>query len=197
MTNDEEAVWRRFADLLPPAEAEEVYDCWVIAEYEAGLRTLISVLTERRIAIGAVTRVEIAVEAESLGEWPEPLGPLLREVLEAGAETGVQGGVQLIERVDREPIARAEYLLVPWIGCAACGQVLARAHVLEEWGKLSHNAEQYQILAPALGATVRTFECDQAWEAYTALAESCPGPAAPGPAAPGAAAPHTAMSDFR
>ncbi|MET7383285.1 hypothetical protein ABZT08_31605 [Streptomyces sp. NPDC005526] len=64
---DEATQWRRFAALLPPADAAGFMDCWDIGEQEAGLDQLVAGLLKHRVPICETVRAEIAVAAEVWG----------------------------------------------------------------------------------------------------------------------------------
>ncbi|MBD0424771.1 hypothetical protein H0H10_37340 [Streptomyces sp. TRM S81-3] len=179
----EGAVWARLAALLPGADdADEVRGCWEIGEQEAGLEVLVGRLLEQELAVGDTARAELAVMAEQWGVWdrlgtgivaclPGPAGPARLRVHEDGAEPPVPARSVL------EDPAPGGLVLVPWVSCAGCGLVLARAHVYEEWEELSYLAEAYVVHAPGASRPPRVFARseadDAAWSALAALREGC------------------------
>lgn len=176
----EETRWARWAALLPPALARDVADCWDVGEQEAGLDLLVGGLLEHRVPISGSVRAEIAVAAEVWGMW-SALAPRL-------AQCPGEGGcdpLDVIERPDTVPLPGAAVapeaglaglLVVPWIACAGCGRVLARAHRLEAWGDLSYLAEQYVLFTPAdPSAPALLFADDAAWDGLNALRRPCGG----------------------
>ncbi|MGW1884474.1 hypothetical protein [Streptomyces sp. NPDC001970] len=177
---DEAARWRRFGALLPPGEAREFVDCWEIGEQEAGLDRLIAGLLEHRVPISETLRAEIAVAAEVWGMWTA-LAPGIGQCLGSDQDQG-DTTLRLIEHADTVPLpgssvgtdtAPADLLLVPWIACTRCDQVLARAHHREPWGDLSYLARHYVVFAPGHSTPTRLFEPDAAWDALTALHGTC------------------------
>ncbi|MET7699516.1 MULTISPECIES: hypothetical protein [unclassified Streptomyces] len=177
---DEPALWRRFARLLPSAEdAAEFQDCWDIGEQEAGLQfVLLPRLLERGVPIGETTRAELAVMAETWTMW-DALGA---DIARCQGDPAQDASLRLVEfDGDRETPGPAGVqepdgpLLVPWITCTHCGQVLARAHRREEWGGLSYLPESYVVFGPDRGTAPSTFAQDSAWDALTALRTACPG----------------------
>ncbi|MDP9841532.1 hypothetical protein [Streptosporangium lutulentum] len=174
---DEAALWRQFATLLPPLQAQEVMDCWDIGEQEDGLDLLVSGLLEHQVPIRETTRAEIAVTAESWGMWTA----LAPSIVRCRSSDGVEASLQLVERGDNIPMPgpsvgtdtiSADLLLIPWIFCTRCGQVLARAHTREPWGDLSYLARHYVVFTPN-PSTMVMFEPDAAWNALTVLRTSC------------------------
>ncbi|MFJ7067817.1 hypothetical protein [Streptomyces sp. NPDC101115] len=177
MTN-EAAVWQRLAALLPPDDARAVVDCWDIGEQESGLELLVSALLRHQVPIDETTRAEIAVVCEAWGMWPLPLAPRLSQC----PGSGTASVLQLIENPASAPLPASTFglgdqlVLVPWIGCTACGKTLARIHVLEPWG-MSLNPEHYVILDTGQGATGHhLFTQGDGWDALTALRTSCDKP---------------------
>lgn len=176
----EAVVWSRLAGLLSAADdREEVQACWDIGEQEAGLELLVDRLLGQGAGVEESARAELAVMAEQWGEW-DWLGariaalPLVGEVagrlrvLHDGAEETRPAGFVLPEH----PLAAS--VLVPWLVCAPCERVLARAHRREEWGALSFLAEGYVVFGP--GFTPVVFlreEPGAAWDALVALRDGC------------------------
>ncbi|MFJ3511087.1 hypothetical protein [Streptomyces luteogriseus] len=172
----EAVVWSRLAGLLSaPGDREEVQDCWDIGEQEAGLELLVDRLLGQGTGVGEPAVAELAVMAEQWGEW-DWLGariaslPLAGEeagglrVLRDGAEDTRPAGFVLPEH----PLAAS--VLVPWIVCAPCERVLARAHRREEWGGLSFLAEGYVVFGPGFDPVVfPREEPGAAWDALAAL----------------------------
>ncbi|MFB7011270.1 MULTISPECIES: hypothetical protein [unclassified Streptomyces] len=175
---DEATRWRRFAALLPPADAAGFTDCWDIGEQEAGLDRLVAGLLEHRVPISETVRAEIAVATEVWG-MRAVLAPGLGRCLGGHQE---DSGLRLIERADTVPLpgssvatdtALADLLVVPWIACTRCGRVLARAHDREPWGDLSYVARHYLLFVPGRSASTALFAPDSAWGALTELGVSC------------------------
>ncbi|WP_431966731.1 hypothetical protein [Actinacidiphila sp. bgisy160] len=172
--------WRGFAALLPPADAEYVEDCVSIGEQEAALGRLVAGLLEHRPAISEAEWATIAATAEAWDTWPA-LGPGLTRCLDLCG-----GGTSLTVIGDSDADALpgsavadgpllAELHLVPWIGCARCEAVLARAHRREPWGGLSHLAAGYVVLAPHRAAPARVHGPEAVDEAVAALRAVCGG----------------------
>ncbi|MFJ7949055.1 hypothetical protein ACIQ6K_36375 [Streptomyces sp. NPDC096354] len=175
---DEGTRWRRFAALLPPADAAEIVDCWDIGEAEAGLDRLVAGLLRHQVPISETVRAEIAVAAEVWGMWTA-LAPSLGRCLGGHQD---DTGLRLIEHADTVPLpgssvahdtALADLLVVPWIACTRCGQVLARAHSQEPWGDLSYLARHYVLFFPGRSTSTDLFAPDSAWDALTQLRMSC------------------------
>ncbi|MBC2869144.1 hypothetical protein [Streptomyces mexicanus] len=172
---DDAVIWNRLAALLPEAEAQEVKDCWDIGEQEAGLGLLVSGILGHKVLISETVRAQIAVLAETWGER-EALTP---QILQCRVE-GAPGPMKLIEGDEStvpEAIDMAEDLaglvLVPWITCTRCGQVLMRAHARESWGDLSYLARHYVITTPNRATILRLFPADNASAAFDALQRAC------------------------
>lgn len=169
-------VWNRLAALLPEAEAQEVRDCWDIGEQEAGLGLLVSGVLAHRVAVSETVRAQISVLAETWGER-EALTPRIRQC----RGDGLPADVELVERggdtVGGATIAAgqdlADLVLVPWIACARCDQVLMRAHAQEPWGDLSHLAHHYAIVSPDRSAVLRLFPAESAPTAFAVLLYEC------------------------
>ncbi|WP_189935859.1 hypothetical protein [Streptomyces aurantiogriseus] len=175
---DEATQWRRFAALLPPADAAGIVDCWDIGEQEAGLDRLVAGLLEHQVPISDTVRAEIAVAAEVWG-IRTALAPGLGRCLGDHRE---DTGLRLIEHADTVPLpgssvgtdtALADLLVVPWIACTRCGRVLARAHNREPWGDLSYHARHYVLFVPGRSTSTALFATDSAWGALTELRMSC------------------------
>jgi hypothetical protein len=187
---DEAALWRRMARLLPSGEdAEEFLDCWEIGEQEAGLQfVLLPRLLEHGVPVGETTRAELAVLAGAWSMWDE----LGADIARCQGDPGQDASLRLVEfayAAGGEPApagvrTSAGALLVPWIACTRCGQVLARTHGREEWGALSYLPESYVVFARDGGTAPRVFADDRVWEALDALRTECAGPG--GSAASGA-----------
>ncbi|MFG2811784.1 hypothetical protein [Streptomyces sp. NPDC048410] len=167
---DEATQWRRFAALLPPSRRAEIVDCWDVGEQEAGLDRLVAGLLEHQVAISETLRAEIAVAAEVWGRWTA-LAPGLARCL---GDHHDDPGLRLIEHAAIVPLpgtsvgtdmALADLLVVPWIACTRCGQVLARAHNQEPWGDLSHLARHYVLFVPRRSTATRLFAPESAWDA--------------------------------
>ncbi|WP_145969016.1 hypothetical protein [Streptomyces hyaluromycini] len=173
---DDAVLWNRLAGLLPEAEAQEVKDCWDIGEQEAGLGLLVSGILGHQVPISETVRAQISVLAETWGER-EALTP---QILQCRDE-GTPGPLKLIESDGgRAPEAigvveqnLAGLLLVPWITCTRCGQVLMRAHARESWGDLSYLAVHYVITTPNRATVLRLFPADSAGAAFAAVQRAC------------------------
>ncbi|MEU6467718.1 hypothetical protein ABZ927_18075 [Streptomyces massasporeus] len=176
----EGVVWRRLAGLLPAAgDREEVQACWDIGEQEAGLELLVDRLLGQGAGVEESARAELAVMAEQWGEW-EWLGMRIAALPHVGEEAGrlrvLQDGAEETRPagfvLPEHPLAVA--VLVPWIVCAPCARVLARAHRREEWGALSFLAEGYVVFGPGLAPLVFLREDPgAAWDALAALRDGC------------------------
>ncbi|MFI2302075.1 hypothetical protein ACH5AL_24990 [Actinacidiphila glaucinigra] len=172
--------WHRLAALLPSDQAQEFNDCWAIGEQEAGLSLLISGLLSNEVAISETVRAEISVLAETWGER-EALTPRIRQ---CRGDDQPASAVTLIEQDDvlvsgdtvLADHSLAGLVLVPWISCTRCGQVLMRAHTREEWGGLSYLAQQYAITTYDRMAVARLFPADSAGEAFISILQSCDQP---------------------
>lgn len=149
-------------------------DCWEIGEQEAGLDRLVAGLLEHQVPISETVRAEIAVVAEVWGMWTA-LAPGLARCL---GNHHVDPRLRLIEHADTVPLpgssvgtdtALADLLVVPWIACTRCGQVLARAHAQEPWGDLSYLARHYVLFVPGRSTSTGVFAPDSAWDALTEL----------------------------
>jgi hypothetical protein len=181
MTADVET-WHRLATLLPPAEAQEFRDCWAIGEQEAGLGLLVSGILTNHVAISETVRAQLSVLAETWGER-EALTP---RILQCRGD-GQPAAVTLIEHdevlVSGDTVAAdcalVGLLLVPWIICSRCDQVLARVHTREAWGDLSYLARHYAITTPDRPVVARLFPADSADEAFASLVLSCDQPSTP------------------
>lgn len=172
---DDAVIWNRLAALLPETEAQEVKDCWSIGEQEAGLGLLISGILGYQVPISETDKAQISVLAETWGER-EALTP---QILQCRDE-GRPGPLKLIESDEntvQEAISEAEDLaglvLVPWIACTKCGQVLMRAHSRESWGNLSYLAWHYIITTPNRATVLLLFPGDSADAAFASLQRAC------------------------
>lgn len=169
-------VWNRLAALLPEAEAQEVKGCWDIGEQEAGLGLLLSGLLAHEVPISETVRAQISVLAEVWGER-EALTP---QILQCRGDDGAarlklirpDGGSadEVMRGSDHDS---ADLVLVPWITCTRCDQVLMRAHTREDWGDLSYLARHYVITSPDRATVLRMFPVDSASRAFTALQQGC------------------------
>lgn len=173
---DDADIWNRLAALLPEAEAQEVKDCWHIGEQEAGLGLLVSGILGRQVPISETVRAQISVLAESWGER-EALTPRILQC----RDEGTPGLVRLIEgdgSTVPEVVGGGQQdliglVLVPWIACTRCGQVLMRAHARESWGDLSYLARHYIITTPDRATVLRLFPAESADAAFAALQRAC------------------------
>lgn len=176
----EAVVWSRLAGLLSaPGDREEVQDCWDIGEQEAGLELLVDRLLGRGTRIEEPARAELAVMAEQWGEW-DWLGTRITSLPHVGEEAGrlrvLQDGAEETRPagfvLPEHPLAAS--VLVPWIVCAPCERVLARAHRREEWGALSFLAEGYVVFGPGFAPVAfPREEPGAAWDALAALRHGC------------------------
>ncbi|MGW6744330.1 hypothetical protein ACWGDX_26965 [Streptomyces sp. NPDC055025] len=128
--------------------------------------------------ISKTVRAEIAVAAEVWGTRTA-LAPGLGQCLSGHQE---DTGLRLIEHADTVPLPGssagkdpmpADLLVVPWITCTRCGQVLARAHNQEPWGGLSYLARHYVLFSPGRSTSTGLFAPDSAWDALAQLRMSC------------------------
>ncbi|MFF0010425.1 hypothetical protein [Streptomyces sp. NPDC005374] len=173
---DDVAVWERLAALLPEAEAQEVKDCWDIGEQEAGLRQLVSGLLAHETPISETTRAQLSVLAEVWGER-EALTPQILQCRRAD-QTACLKLIELDGGSAEAALAEsghdpADLVLVPWIVCARCGQVLMRAHTRESWGGLSYLAQHYVITKPDHASVLQMFPSGSASTAFAALQQEC------------------------
>jgi hypothetical protein len=176
MTDDVDT-WHQLAALLPPDQAQEFNDCWAIGEQEAGLGLLVSGILSNDVAISETVRAELSVLAETWGDR-EALTPRIRQCRSDGQPAPA---VTLIEQDDvlvsgdtvLADRSLAGLVLVPWISCNRCGQVLMRVHAREAWGELSYLAERYAITRPDQAAVARLFPTDSAGKAFTSVLQSC------------------------
>ncbi|MEU8617968.1 hypothetical protein [Streptomyces sp. NPDC048623] len=167
----EGVAWDRLAGLLPGPAAGAVRDCRLTGEQEAGLRLLVDGLLEHGVALDGTTRAELSVLTESWGEREALAGPLAQvaEAPAAGAPAQVRVRVLDEDTAAAGTRERADGLvLVPWLVCTRCDEVLSRVHRREPWG-LSFLAEGYVI-----GARARTRTWDEAPAAYEQLLNVCP-----------------------
>ncbi|MEU0031167.1 hypothetical protein [Streptomyces sp. NPDC006335] len=173
---DDAVIWNWLAAFLPEAEAQQVKDCWDIGEQEAGLGLLVSGLLDHRVPISETARAQISVLAEIWGER-ETLTPRILQC----RNDGTSGNLKLIEG-DESIVPKATggaeqdpagCVLVPWIACTRCGQVLMRAHARENWGDLSYLARHYVITTPNRATVLRLFPADSASAAFAALQRTC------------------------
>ncbi|AKJ08681.1 hypothetical protein ABB07_01085 [Streptomyces incarnatus] len=173
---DDPAIWNRLAALLPEAEAREVMDCWAVGEQEAGLGLLVSGILEHQVLISDSVRAQISVLAEAWGER-EALTPQILQCRDGGTPGPVRliegDGSTAPEAMDGAEQDLAGLVLVPWIACARCGQVLMRAHARESWGGLSYLARHYVITTPNRATVLRLFPADAADAAFAALQQAC------------------------
>jgi hypothetical protein len=139
---------------------------------------LVAVLLKNQVPISETTRAEIAVAAEIWGVWAT-LAPGLGRCLSSHRD---DTGLRLIEHAETVPLpgssvgndtALADLLVVPWIACTRCGQVLARAHSREPWGDLSYLARHYVLFFPGRSTPTGLFASDSAWDALRQLRMSC------------------------
>lgn len=176
---EEVDVWNQLAALLPEADAQEVRDCWDIGEQEGGLGLLVSGILTHRIPISETVRAQISVLAEDWGEREALASQILQCRGDGSAPT-----VKLLEPGDDTTSGTAvgagqdlaDLVLVPWIACTRCGQVLLRAHDREQWGYLSFLVRHYVITSPDRATALRLFPADAASEAFTTLLQECPEP---------------------
>ncbi|MFE5407188.1 hypothetical protein ACFQ9Z_39180 [Streptomyces sp. NPDC056580] len=173
---DDAIIWNRLAALLPEAEAQEVKDCWDIGEQEAGLGLLVSGILGHQVPISETAKAQISVLAETWGER-ESLTP---QILQC-RDDGPPGHLKLLDGdactvPEATGVAEqdlAGLVLVPWITCTRCGQVLMRAHARESWGDLSYLARYYVITTSNRATPLRLFPTDSATAAFAVLQRSC------------------------
>ncbi|MCX5341361.1 hypothetical protein [Streptomyces atratus] len=128
------------------------------------------------MTISETVRAEISVLAEVWGER-ETLAP---RVLRCPGD-GRPGRLQLIEHDDgavsgtsiRAGQDLADLILVPWIACTGCDQILMRAHAQKPWGDLSYLARHYVIVSSDRATALRVFPADSADGALAALLDDC------------------------
>ncbi|MFD7994200.1 hypothetical protein [Streptomyces mexicanus] len=173
---DDAVIWNRLAALLPEAEAQEVKDCWDIGEQEAGLGLLVSGILGHQVPISETVRAQISVLAETWGER-ETLTPRILQCRDDGTPGHLKliedGGSTVAEAIGAAEQDLAGLVLVPWIACTRCGQVLMRAHARESWGDLSYLAQHYVITTPNRATVLRLFPADSAGAAFDALQRAC------------------------
>ncbi|WP_143060458.1 hypothetical protein [Streptomyces misionensis] len=173
---DDAVIWNRLAALLPEAEAQEVKDCWDIGEQEAGLGLLVSGILGHQVPISETVRAQISVLAETWGER-ETLAPRILQCRDDGAPGHLKliedGGSTVAEAIGAAEQDLAGLVLVPWIACTRCGQVLMRAHARESWGDLSYLAQHYVITTPNRATVLRLFPADSAGAAFDTLQRAC------------------------
>ncbi|MER5888087.1 hypothetical protein ABT160_30070 [Streptomyces sp. NPDC001941] len=172
---DDEALFDQLARLLPQPQEREVRDCWSIGEQEAALAMLVSALADRRIPISETTRAQLSVLAEAWNsrqaltpqilacpgdKQPSPLQ------LTAHATPLPPGAVP---NTAADP---STLVLLPWITCTGCGDVLLRAHTREPWGDLSYLADHYLITTHD-HTVLRRFPADSADTALASLHHRC------------------------
>lgn len=170
-------LWNPLAALLPETEAQGVKDCWDIGEQEAGLGLLVSGLLGHQVPISETDRARISVLAETWGERQA----LTLQILQC-RDAGTPGHLKLIEgdgSTVPEATGGAEQdlaglVLVPWITCTRCGQVLMRAHTRESWGDLSYLARHYVITTPNRATVLLRFPTDSVGAAFASLRHACP-----------------------
>lgn len=175
---DDAVLWNQLAALLPEAEAQEVKDCWDIGEQEAGLGLLAAGILAHQVRISETARAQISMLAETWGER-EVLTPQILQCRDAG----IPGPLKLIEgdrntapkAIDGAEQDLAGLVLVPWIACTRCGQVLMRAHARESWGDLSYLARHYVITTQNRATVLLRFPTDSADAAFASLQHACPG----------------------
>ncbi len=183
MDDEDTALWYRIADLLPEPASKEVKECWDIGEQECGLGLLVEGLLARQVPISGADRAQISVLAEQWGER-EQLTPGLVRCLGDGAPAPVRlldgdgegdgGGDDAVVVTGRSEPELADLVLVPWIGCTRCGQVLLRAHAWEAWDDFSYLAEHYVISTADHATALRILPADSVGEAFTELLHNCP-----------------------
>ncbi|MFG2282456.1 hypothetical protein ACGFNQ_27710 [Streptomyces asoensis] len=173
---DDAVIWNRLAALLPEAEAQDVEDCWDIGEQEAGLGLLVSGILGHQVPISETDRAQISVLAETWGQR-EALTPQIlqfRDEDEPGPLKLIEGdGSTVPEAIGGSAQDLAGLVLVLWIACTRCGQVLMRAHSRESWGDLSYLARHYVITTPNRATVLLLFPGDSADAAFTSLQGAC------------------------
>ncbi|MGW4049149.1 hypothetical protein [Streptomyces sp. NPDC004721] len=171
---DEATVWPALAALLPPAHAQEVMDSCAIGEQESALDLVVSNLLAQDIPIGEDVRAHLAVTAEEWGQR-EALEERIWQCRSADSESL---SMRLVASADAVPLNGASLssapelaglLVVPWIACIRCGQLLGRAHKREAWGDLSYLAAYYVLFHPGRAAKTMVFGPTAAQDALTVL----------------------------
>ncbi|WP_067865934.1 hypothetical protein [Nocardia shimofusensis] len=148
----EAELWERLAVLLPSAEdAENFRDCHETGRQEAGLGFLMHRLIEHRVPVTDRTRAEIEVLAE---QWGERLARH-DEVVACARDSEGEVSIRLVPDDASSPVgpdrlgitdpALAGLLVVPWLECLRCRQVLDRVHAQEPWGELGYLAAYYTL----------------------------------------------------
>ncbi|MFD5537962.1 hypothetical protein ACFWIJ_08965 [Streptomyces sp. NPDC127079] len=173
---DDAVIWNRLAALLPEAEAQEVKDCRDIGEQEAGLGLLVSGILGHQVPISETDRARISVLAETWGEREALTAQILqfRDEGEPGPLKLIEGdGSTVPEAIGGAEQELAGLVLVPWIACTRCGQVLTRAYSRESWGDLSYLARHYVITTPDRATVSLLFSADSAREAFVSLQRPC------------------------
>ncbi|WP_433714002.1 hypothetical protein ACQP2U_07485 [Nocardia sp. CA-084685] len=145
-------LWERLAALLPSVDDTENFrDCRKTGRQEAGLWILTRLLLEHEVPINDRTRAEIEVLAEQWGER------LVRhdEIIACARDSDDEASIRLLPDDSSTPIDPAQLgitdssltglLVVPWLECLRCGQVLDRVHALEPWGDLRYLAAYYAV----------------------------------------------------
>ncbi|WP_123972817.1 hypothetical protein [Streptomyces sp. Ag109_O5-1] len=105
---------------------------------------------------------------------------LTRQILQCRDE-GKPGSLKLIEgdeTIVPEATGVAEQdlaglVLVPWIACTRCGQILMRAHARESWGDLSYLAQHYVITTANRVTVSLVFPAGSADAAFTSFQRAC------------------------
>ncbi|MGW7425702.1 hypothetical protein ACWGJB_37715 [Streptomyces sp. NPDC054813] len=173
---DDAVIWNRLAALLPAAEAQEVKDCWDIGEQEAGLGLLVSGILGHQVPISETVRAQMSVLAETWGEREALTSRILqcRDEGEPGPLKLVGGDGSIVpEAMGGAEQDLAGLVLVPWIVCTRCGQVLMRAHVRESWGDLSYQTRRYVITTPNRATVLQLFPGDSVGAALVSLQRAC------------------------
>lgn len=176
---DEATVWRTLAALLPPADAQEVMDYCSIGEQESALDLVVSGLLAQDVPIGEDIRAQLAVTAEEWGQR-EALEGRIRQCRSTDSDSL---SVRLVALADAVTLNGASLssapelaglLVVPWIACGRCGQLLGRAYKREAWGGLSYLGAHYVLFHPGQAAQTTVFGPMAAQDALAVLT-LCPG----------------------
>ncbi|MER5638491.1 hypothetical protein ABT095_16205 [Kitasatospora sp. NPDC002227] len=125
---------------------------------EDGLGPLVEGLLAYQVPVSGLDRVRLSVLAEEQGVRERITPGLLRCFGD-----GVPAVVRLLDE-DEVVTGAGGLVLVPWIGCNRCGQVLWRAHRWEDWDDLSEQAEKYLVGEAEFGT---------AGEAFAELQRTC------------------------
>ncbi|MFB7873896.1 hypothetical protein ACFC06_01505 [Nocardia sp. NPDC056064] len=138
----EARLWERLARLLPAAQdAESFRDSREIGEQEAGLWFLLERLADLAVPVDEATLAEIEVLAE---HWGERLS-VHHRVDACAKDPDRAATVRLVPDSEVRSAVEDGTTVLPWIECARCPSVLARAHAREASGRPSQYAVRYLV----------------------------------------------------